>query len=150
MVCSSPSPFMMVNDEAVSAKIGPSTVPPCTSTAVIPPMLKKPPAVSRLQHPVVLGERKSVEGILSNAGVHRHLIRAGAHDHSLVANVQLIARHVHDVSGRCLGRIAPVVVGNQRWLGMTLPRRADGGESSSFARASASTSSLARGRFLGV
>lgn len=112
MVCSFPSPFMMVNDEmvndeAVSAKIGPSTVPPCTSMAVIPPMLKNPPADS-LHHAVVLG-KEGVEGILSNTRVHGHLIGARAHGHSLVANVD-IARHVHDVSGRCLRRIVAVVV----------------------------------------
>jgi hypothetical protein len=43
-----PSAPRIVNDDAVSAKIGPSMVPPCTSTAVMPPRLKKPPAVTVL------------------------------------------------------------------------------------------------------
>jgi hypothetical protein len=43
-----PSAPRIVNEEAVSAKIGASTVPPCTSTAVIPPMAKNPPAVTVL------------------------------------------------------------------------------------------------------
>ncbi len=46
IVSSEPSARTIVNADTVSAKIGASIVAPCTSTAVMPPRLKNPPAVT--------------------------------------------------------------------------------------------------------
>jgi hypothetical protein len=106
-------------------------VPPCTSTAVMPPKLKNPPAVT-VCNMRLLPVRNRVQLVLANAGVHRDLAcTRPKHDVLVPSRSEIpVARHLHQKRlGRTRRRVA-VVADDQRRLRMPLPgdaqRRARG------------------------
>ena len=80
-------------------------------------MLKKPPAVTGIQHQVVLGQKR-VEIVLSGAWVHRDLVWSGSQNHKiLAARSQIrIARHVHQIACGQWRHCTTIVIDNQRRL----------------------------------